>query len=68
MIDPEFFDSTDFSGVVGKAEPSSWEPSAMSAFTVRLPKATLESLREMARHRGVTTGQVMRDILITAVG
>lgn len=67
MIDPSVFENEDFSAEVARSEPAAWEPSAMSAFTTRLPKATLESLRGIARERGVTTGQVIRDILVEAV-
>ncbi|WPF66344.1 MULTISPECIES: CopG family transcriptional regulator [unclassified Corynebacterium] len=66
MNNPDFFDAHDFSQEIQNAQPAEWEVSPMSAFTVRLPKQVLEALRDLARQRGVTTGQVMRDILTSA--
>ncbi|KQB83993.1 CopG family transcriptional regulator [Corynebacterium lowii] len=67
MMDPTFFDKNDFSDALDSARKADWEPSPMTAFTARLPQSTLAALRDLAQSRGVTTGQMIRDILTEAV-
>lgn len=68
----EHYDSTDLSEQIGGSEPtppveaaSSSEP--MEAFTVRLPVALLDVLRERAAAEGIATGQMIRRTLEGAV-
>lgn len=64
------YDTTDLSAQIDAAEPAT--PTAataepMDAFTVRLPVTLLAILRERAAAANITTGQMIRRTLETAV-
>lgn len=60
----DLYDNTDTSDFVERAAPADFGDrsgaDAMSAFTVRLPTAVLEAVREIAREENVATGVVLR--------
>lgn len=63
----DYYDSTDLSHLINEAEETDLGdhvgPGSMTAFTVRLPRHILQSVREMAQRDGVTTGAALRSII-----
>lgn len=69
----QHYDTTDVSAQIEASEPAAstvttataGEP--MDAFTVRLPASLLGNLRQRATSEGITTGQMIRRVLETAL-
>lgn len=65
------YDTTDLSTEIDASEPTTRATTAaaepMDAFTVRLPVSLLGALRERAAAENITTGQMIRRTLETAL-
>ena len=63
----EYYDNSDMTEVMADAEPTDFGDQsgveAMSAFTVRLPTHVLNTVRDIARREGRTTGAILRAIV-----
>lgn len=67
----DYYDNTDLSDLIDNAEETDLGdhvgPGSMTAFTVRLPRQVLQSVRAIAQRDGVTTGAALRTIIEQSV-
>ena len=63
-----YYDTNDFSGEAAQAVPENCAPAGapaepMDAFTLKLPVALLGKIRALAAEKGLSTGEMLRDII-----